>query len=261
MRGSVVLIHGSSASSASMHVLAKAFAQEGYAAYALDIRGHGDSGEKGRIAYVGQLDDDLEDFVRATPLARPVTLVGFSSGGGFALRIAGGRRQGLFDNYLFLAPYLGQSAPTYRPEAGGWVRVGVPRIVALRILERIGVRWFDDLPVVRFALAEKERPLLTPKYSLALVTNFGPRRDYRRNIEAIREPCSVVDGSADEVFRSDRFAEVFRAADKSVPVTLVPEVDHVGLILDRRAIAVEIAAVDRMDGIRAAGRAQPSFSN
>ncbi len=41
-RGSVVLVHGSSASSNNMHVLAKAFAASGYVAYALDIRGHGD---------------------------------------------------------------------------------------------------------------------------------------------------------------------------------------------------------------------------
>jgi pimeloyl-ACP methyl ester carboxylesterase len=40
-----------------MHELAKAFAAAGYAAYALDIRGHGDSGDKGKIAYVGQLED------------------------------------------------------------------------------------------------------------------------------------------------------------------------------------------------------------
>ena len=48
-RGSVVLIHGSSASSNSMHILAKGFANAGYAAYALDIRGHGASGIKGKI--------------------------------------------------------------------------------------------------------------------------------------------------------------------------------------------------------------------
>ena len=60
-----------------MHVLAKAFSEAGYAAYALDMRGHGASGTKGKIAYVGQLEDDLESFVKAVPLARPSTLVGF----------------------------------------------------------------------------------------------------------------------------------------------------------------------------------------
>ena len=43
VKGSVVLLHGSSASSSSMHLMAKGFAAAGYAAYALDVRGHGRS--------------------------------------------------------------------------------------------------------------------------------------------------------------------------------------------------------------------------
>ncbi len=49
--GSVVLIHGSSASSLRMHVLAQGFARAGYAVYALNIRGHGASGWNGTISY------------------------------------------------------------------------------------------------------------------------------------------------------------------------------------------------------------------
>ena len=41
----IVLIHGSSASSRSMHPLAEALAAAGFSVDALDIRGHGDSGE------------------------------------------------------------------------------------------------------------------------------------------------------------------------------------------------------------------------
>ena len=89
IKGSVVLVHGSSASSSSMHVMAKSFAAAGYAAYALDIRGHGQSGAKGHIAYIGQLEEDMEDFVRAIKLAQPSTLVGFSSGGGFRASLRG----------------------------------------------------------------------------------------------------------------------------------------------------------------------------
>ena len=83
-RGSIVLVHGSSASSTSMHLLAKAFAKAGYAAYALDVRGHGDSVPKGTIRYIGQLEDDLDSFTHAVSLPKPSTLLGFSSGGGFA---------------------------------------------------------------------------------------------------------------------------------------------------------------------------------
>ena len=53
--GAVVLVHGSSANSNSMHVLAKALAQAGLTAYALDMRRHGISGKKGSIHYIGQL--------------------------------------------------------------------------------------------------------------------------------------------------------------------------------------------------------------
>src|SRR3954464_190531 len=89
VKGSVVLVHGSSASSSSMHLMARGFATAGYAAYALDVRGHGKSGTKGHIAYIGQLEDDMEDFVHSTKLPQPSTLAGFSSGGGFVLRFAG----------------------------------------------------------------------------------------------------------------------------------------------------------------------------
>src|SRR5262245_52378649 len=83
VKGSVVLVHGSSATSSSMHPMAKGFAAAGYTAFALDIRGHGESGTKGHIAYLGQLEDDMEDFVRSTKLTQHCTLDGFSSVGGF----------------------------------------------------------------------------------------------------------------------------------------------------------------------------------
>src|ERR1035437_4743368 len=105
-KGSVVLIHGSSASGKSMYTMAKGFSAAGYTTYALDVRGHGESGTKGYIDYVGQLEDDLEDFSKSNKLQQPATLAGFSSGGGFVLRFAGDVRQKLFSNYLLLSPFI-----------------------------------------------------------------------------------------------------------------------------------------------------------
>ena len=123
-KGSAVLIHGSSASSSSLHPLAKGLAQAGYAVYALDMRGHGESGPKGQITYIGQLEDDVEDFLEAVQPAGPRTLVGLSAGGGFALRFAASSRQQPFDQYVLLAPFIHRDAPTYRP--GVW-RMGRSR--------------------------------------------------------------------------------------------------------------------------------------
>lgn len=76
-RGSVTLVHGSSASSHSMHPLAMALQAAGYQVWALDMRGHGASGKRGHIDYIGQLEDDLATFARTVQPAQPATLLGF----------------------------------------------------------------------------------------------------------------------------------------------------------------------------------------
>lgn len=118
-----VLVHGSSGSSTSVHALAEAPAARGVETYAPDIRGHGASGTRGDIGYIGQLEDDLADLVaviRQTAPTAPLTLIGHSAGGGFALRVASSPIQNLFARTVLLAPYLGYDAPTNRPDSGGW---------------------------------------------------------------------------------------------------------------------------------------------
>jgi len=254
-RGSVVLVHGSSANSQSLHPLAQSLAQAGFTVYALDVRGHGESGPRGDIGYVGQLDDDLQDFVRAIQPAAPRTLAGFSAGGGFALRVAGGERQALFDNYLLMSPYTNRRAPTYRPDAGGWVSVGIPRVVALSLLNRVGISAFNHLPVIDFAVSNAPRAELTPSYSYALVTNFQPHMDYQADIQGMRKPAAVLVGSNDEVFVADKFAQTFADAGRpDIPVTLVPGAGHITLTLDPAARAAAVAAIERLDASGPADR-------
>ncbi|MBI5894993.1 MAG: alpha/beta hydrolase [Desulfobacterales bacterium] len=245
-RGSVVLVHGSSASSNSMHVLAKAFAGAGFAAYALDIRGHGDSGVKGTIDYIGQLEEDLASFVKAVPLTKPVTLAGFSSGGGFVLRFAGSERQDEFQSYLLLSPFLSPDAPNYRPGSGGWVSVGIPRIIGLMALNRLGFRAFNGLAVTRFALGEEAKKLLTPTYSFSLAVNFQPQRDYEANIRAVHQPVTVVAGASDEVFMTDQLEGIFRKQGQTWPVMLLPGIEHIPLTLDTEAVKASVQAAEAL---------------
>lgn len=246
-KGSVVLVHGSSATSSSMHPMAKGFAAAGYDAFALDVRGHGDSGTKGQIAYLGQLEDDLEDFVRAAKPIQPSTLVGFSSGGGFALRFAGSSRQGLFSNYLLLTPFISPDSPTARPDSGGWVSVGIPRIIAFSVLNRLGLHAFEGLPVIRFAVTKENEKILTPEYSFALALNFGAQRDYRANIRAVTRPFRILVGQNDEVSFADMFADLFKSAGKDIPVTILPGIDHIGLTLQPVAIQAAVSSIEEMD--------------
>ena len=242
-KGTVVLIHGASASSASLHVLAKAFAAAGYRTDVPDLRGHGASGSRGQIDHVGQLEDDLVDFMHRVAPAGPVTLAGFSSGGGLAIRYAGSGHQRLFQSYLFLSPFLSQNAPTARPGDGGRTSVGVPRIMALTVLNSLGVHRLNRLPVLRFAPSNEAGASLTPEYSYDMAMNFRPREDYLANLREIYLPCAVVVGADDEIFRADRFAGVFQQAGKNIPVTVVPGVDHVHLTLSPPALAAAVQAV------------------
>jgi non-heme chloroperoxidase len=248
--GCVVLIHGSSATSSSMHPMAKELSAAGFTTYALDVRGHGGSGDKGQIGYIGQLEDDLTDFIRAVSPPAPVTLVGFSSGGGFALRFAGGSGQDLFQSYLFLAPFLSQDAPNLRPAGGGWASVGVPRIIALAILNRFGLRTFNSLPVLRFAVSEKTKTILTSEYSYALETNFRPHEDYLADLRNLHQPFRILIGENDEVYYPNRFAEVLKQAGKDGPVTIVPGVDHIHLILSPLALRDAAEAVRSLHSSR-----------
>lgn len=239
--GSVVLLHGSAGNSRSLHTLARAYADAGFSAYSLDVRGHGASGPRGDIAYIGQLEDDLQDFIDAVGPAAPRTLVGFSSGGGFALRVAGRQRQRLFAHYLLLAPFISQEAPTYRPDSGGWTSVGLPRYITIALLDRLGISTFNHLPVMRYAVDDEAAPSLTPTYSFTLAQNYRPRPDYLATLEAVDRPMRVLAGRDDQIFRAEHFAPVFQHAGHEVPVKLLPGIDHIGLILDPDAIDAIIA--------------------
>lgn len=258
-KGSVTLVHGSSASGVSMHPLASALSAEGFVVFSLDMRGHGKSGVKGHIDYIGQLDDDLAAFVTAVRPPSPSTLVGFSSGGGFVLRIAGGHRQALFDSYILLSPFLSQEAPNQRPASGGWVSVGVPRILALSVLNAVGISALNRLPVTAFALDDQARTVLTPTYDFNLATNFRPRSDYAADIRNARTPRAVIAGSADEAFDTRELAWIFRSdQDQGWTVQLLPGINHASLILHPSAIAAAVDVVRTLQRRRASRLVQLS---
>lgn len=237
----IVLVHGSSASSRSMHPMAQALLAAGYTVDALDVRGHGDSGRRGHIGYIGQLEDDLTDFIHAVPHPGPSTLIGFSSGAGFVLRFSASPQAALFDRYVLLSPFLIQ-APSNRPNSGGWASVGLPRIIALTVLNKIGITAWNDLPVTQFALNAEAKQFLTASYSYALATNFGADLDYARDIERAPKAIKLLAGMDDELMVPDRYAGIFANAGKTIPVTLVQGASHIGLTLNVLALAAIVAA-------------------
>ena len=163
-----ILVHGSSGSSVAVHALADGLAAHGIDTFAPDIRGHGGSGTRGDIGYLGQLEDDLADLVtevRKSVPAQPIVLLGHSAGGGFALRAASAPIQELFARTILLSPYLGYDAPTNRDNSGGWASPDIPRILALGLLSRIGVSCCEALPALAFAVRPNSEKYVASTYS------------------------------------------------------------------------------------------------
>jgi pimeloyl-ACP methyl ester carboxylesterase len=237
----VVLVHGSSGAGITMHRLALGLQAAGATVYTISLRGHGGSGNVvGDISYKDQLDDDLADFVRAVGLDKPGvhrTLAGFSSGGGFVLRTASGPNAKLFEAYLPISPYVGYGSPTIRPAAGGWVSVAIPRTIALAVLDRLGLPWFQQLTTIRFATDAAPSVNRTPSYSWRLQSGMHLPLNWREEIARIKPPTVVVVGSKDELFFGDQFAPLFATLNPAIKVVMLPELGHMTMISDDRAVA------------------------
>jgi pimeloyl-ACP methyl ester carboxylesterase len=234
-----IVVHGSSGSSLAVHALSDALAARGVETYAPDIRGHGGSGTRGDIAYVGQLEDDMADLValiRKSSPAGSITLVGHSAGGGFALRVANSPIKGLFARTVLLAPYLGYDAPTNRPNSGGWASADIPRLLGLLALRKIGIECCDALPTLAFAVPKDSANILVPAYSARLMRNFAVR-DYRGDLAGTTRPLALIAGAEDELMLSDKYADAIHVVVPSAEVKLIEGVNHMGIVGAPKAVA------------------------
>lgn len=231
----VILVHGGTASSSSMHPFARALSGEGMTVYTVDMRGHGDSGRRGDIDYPSQLDDDLADliaFIKAQHPTTPLALAGFSAGGGFSLHIAGTPLGKSFERIVLLSPMLGYRVPTAKPVDKPLVTVFVPRIIAIMLFNGLGIHAFDHLQTLAFG--DLGRPELTPNYSYRLMRGFGTR-DFEADIRNAGAPLAVVIGADDEFFAAERFAPTLDALRPGIPVTILPGIAHIPMILEPSA--------------------------
>jgi non-heme chloroperoxidase len=240
-----VLVHGSVFPGTSMHVLAESLRAAGVTTYVLDVRGHGGSGRIGDIDYIGQIDDDLADFAAQLGTAKAGeirTLVGFSAGAGFAIRFAGGPYGSLFDRYVFLSPIL-PGSPAWRQNAGGWVKIALPRIVTIAWLDRLGIHWFDGFPVISYAISPEMSQSATASYSYRLSANFGTGRQYETYLKNIHRPAEILVGDADEQVLADQFAPLLQRLDLNVPVTILANTKHADMITAPEAVQAVVRTI------------------
>lgn len=239
----VILLHGSGWHGAQFQRLATGLAATGGTLIAVpDLRGHGlNPAKRGDIGYVGQFEDDLADLIgilRRDGARAEVIVAGHSSGGGLALRLAGGQHGGLVDRFVFLAPFLGHDAATTRPRSGGWARPAVRRIIGLTMLNRLGIHWFDHLPVISFAfpatvLGGPMGHTATTRYSHRLNASYAPR-NLHADLAALRQPYLVLAGTKDEAFHAAQYEGTMRPHAPQGRFVLLDGAGHLDLVDDPR---------------------------
>jgi non-heme chloroperoxidase len=242
--GVVVLLHGAADSGPTMHPLAQSLRDAGLVVYVPELRGHGDSLPSGDIRYAGQLEDDLVDLaavLRQREGKAPLRLVGFSAGGGLAMRFESGPHAALFSSCLLLSPGFAYSGPMVRPPSAATSGVRsfavpyVPRLMGLMIAHMVGVHAFDHLPVLAFTVPADSHTL-TRSYSMRMLSDLIPG-DYRQAIAALHVPTTVMIGDADEFAVASEVARAFHAQRAEIPVIILPGMRHLDLVTQPAALA------------------------
>ena len=240
-KGVTIAIHGSSALGASLHPLAKGLAAAGQAVYVPDLRGHGETGRRGDVDFLGQPDMDLMSLILLTQKEQPgkkLTLLGFSLGSGFLIRFVGAYSVLQPDRTILLAPALGpEAASTRSAESARWAAAHVPRIIGLTILNFLGFAGLNELEAIRFAVPPNSERHQVASYTFRLYASLMPL-SYKRALGKTTAPVHVLIGGKDELFNADSMRASLAGINPKLDLTVVPGVDHVGLTLDPAAFAI-----------------------
>jgi len=234
----LIFIHGSSYHGAGYHALAAALSLGGAAQVVLpNLRGHYQSGlRRGDVDYIGQLEDDIADliaFLRAGHKTGPITLGGHSSGGGLAIRFAGGPYGVLASSYLLLSPVIPRAPAVRRGEAGGWANLHLRRIYGLLALNALGIHGFNGLPVIEFNKPAKFWDgTETLAYSYRLNVSYHPRFRYQDDLHALPEQTFMLVGQNDEANDPDKLQAAFAVDAPRARTAILPGISHFGIFSD-----------------------------
>ena len=231
----IVMLHGSGWHGGQFEALAWSL-RDVADSIAVTLRGHGASPERrGDIDYIGQFEEDLAYLIGPYHAAgRTVILLGHSSGGGLAVRFAGGSHGALLDGAVLLAPFLQHDAPTTEPASGGWADLRLRRLIGQVMLTQIGVTALNHLPVIQFNMPRSvlDGPsghMATTAYSFRLNTSFAPRRDYLKDVAALPR-FLVAAGAADEAFQAGEYEPLMSSVSAKGRYVTVPQTGHLDIV-------------------------------
>jgi non-heme chloroperoxidase len=243
----LIFLHGSSYHGGGYQALATAVSQSGAATVVLpNLRGHFQSGRRrGDVDYVGQLEDDIADliqFLRGEGLRGPLTLGGHSSGGGLAIRYAGGAYGGAVAHYLLLSPVIPTSSSVKGGTAGGWANLNMRRLFGLVALNAFGIHGFNALPIVEFNKPEKYWDgTETLSYSYRLNASYHPRYDYRKDVRALGDKALVMVGAQDEAVDAAGLQSLIASNAAASRLKILPGINHFAIFTEPKALEEIVA--------------------
>jgi non-heme chloroperoxidase len=242
----LIFIHGSSYHGSGYHALAEAISLGGAAKVVLpNLRGHYQSGlRRGDVDYIGQLEDDLDDlikFLRRDGKTGPVTLGGHSSGGGLAIRFAGGTHARDISSYLLMAPIIPRSPAVRGGTAGGWANLHLRRIYGLVALNAIGITGFNGLTTVEFNKPAKIWDgTETLAYSYRLNVSYHPRASYAADLHALADRTLVLVGADDQALDPFALNKLIVANAPRADMKIMPGISHFGVFSDPAALDLAV---------------------
>lgn len=231
----VVMIHGIAASLHDWDELIPELTKHGYASYALDLLGHGDSPKLASRAYrMEWLFEHFEHWVRSLRLTEPAILIGHSLGGYLALEYA--RRVSAWTRGLVLVdPFYSISQlplilrRTYRhPSLSGLVTGSLPEWVFRIVVDITSVSMGHSSGALH-ALPEHIRAQTALDYTRTAsgvynIPNTG--EDLTDHLHSISKPTLVVWGERDQTLAPSSFHKLLElmpnATGRSIPAGHVP---------------------------------------
>jgi pimeloyl-ACP methyl ester carboxylesterase len=223
----IILVHGSVNAASVWTFWQQALADEGWASYAIDLRGHGRSAPLD-LSYTSMHDYAADVRALALQFKRPPVIIGWSMGGLVAMMSAA---DGVASACVALAP----STPAHHRDPNMTLRTGEfgPEEYDIRDRNPDHQRAMPDLDrnerVIALNSLGKESRLARDERQAGIV------------IESITCPCLIVTGTADTQWPRERYHHLWLKAD----YLSVEGPSHWGLVLNRRALKTMIPAVLR----------------